>query len=270
MEAARILAAVGAKPRRTIRFALWGGEEQGLLGSRRHTVINRTDMDRVSAVFNHDTGTNWAHNLSVNEAAYPMVESVIEPIFALKAPDPDFDGEVFELRGVAQLSARGGSDHASFVGVGVPAFAWGLTGRSDYFRHTWHTQWDTYDVAIPEYMRHTSTVVALMALGVANLPEKLPRDGVSRSQGNDLKPIVEGMLGVSLGGRGDLTVEEVKADGWGAKMGLKPGDRFVSIRGNEIGRLVDLRAGLRRSSGDEEATLTVSRGEEQVVLPVGR
>ena len=80
-------------------------------------------------------------------------------------------------------SGGGGSDHASFLAAGVPGLNWTLKGRSDYFFHTWHSQWDTIDVAIPEYQRHTSTVIALAALGTANLPELLDRSGVSRRGG---------------------------------------------------------------------------------------
>ena len=177
MEAARILAAAGARPRRTIRFCLWGGEEQGLLGSRRYVLKRRTKMKNVSAVFNHDTGTNWAHTIAVPENMYDDFKRILEPVMSIPAPDKDFDGPVFRLRKVRQMSRRGGgSDHASFLSAGVPAWSWGLRGRSNYFQHTWHSQWDTFDVAIPEYQRHTSTVVALTAYGVANLPHLLPRD----------------------------------------------------------------------------------------------
>ncbi|HMQ23635.1 MAG TPA: M20/M25/M40 family metallo-hydrolase, partial [Planctomycetota bacterium] len=65
MEAARILSAVGAKPERTIRFILWGGEEQGLLGSRAYVNKHRSELAKVSGVFNHDTGTNWAQSIGV-------------------------------------------------------------------------------------------------------------------------------------------------------------------------------------------------------------
>ena len=177
MEAARILAASGARPRRTIRFCLWGGEEQGLLGSRRYVLKYRTKMKNVSAVFNHDTGTNWAHTIAVPENMYDDFKRILEPVMSIKAPDKDFEGPVFRLRKVRQMSRRGGgSDHASFLSAGVPAWSWGLRGRSNYFQHTWHSQWDTFDVAIPEYQRHTSTVVALTAYGVAMLPHLLPRD----------------------------------------------------------------------------------------------
>lgn len=175
IEAARILAAVGAKPKRTIRFILWGGEEQGLLGSFAYVRRHRQEMKKISCVLNHDTGTNWAHRLSVTEKQFPFMEKVFAPVMKLSPPDKDFQGKVFILKKVKSLGRGGGSDHASFLRAGVPAFPWGLTGRSNYFGRTWHSQWDTYDAAIPEYQKHTATVIALTALGIANLKTLLPR-----------------------------------------------------------------------------------------------
>ncbi len=268
LEAARILMAIGARPKRTIRFCLWGGEEQGLLGSNRHVTMRRTEMDKVSAVLNHDTGTNWAQSLTVTESQFELMQKVMQPVLKLTAPDADHEGPVFSLRATAELRGGGGSDHASFLRAGVPAFAWGLTGRSDYFRHTWHTQWDTFDVAIPEYMRHTSTVIAMTALGIANLDEMLPREGVARAQGTDLKPQIEGRLGASLGGEGDLVVQDVRDDGPAAKMGMKKGDRIVAIQGREVERLLDVVRGLRRRSGDEAGPrlVVVMRDGQRVEL----
>lgn len=178
IEAARILAKLGVKPRRTIRFILWGGEEQGLLGSRAYVEMHRDELPRISAVYNHDTGTNWAWTLHVTEAMAPVMRRVVAPLMRLKAPDPDYTGPVFKLRVTKRLGRGGGSDHASFLAAGVPAFPWGLRGRSDYFGRTWHSQWDTYDEAVPAYLRHTSVVVALTALGTAELPDLLPRGGL--------------------------------------------------------------------------------------------
>ncbi len=175
IEAARILAAVGAKPKRTIRFILWGGEEQGLLGSIAYVRKHRQEMKKVSCVLNHDTGTNWAHRLSVTSKQFPLMKKVMAPVMKLPSPDKDYKGPVFILKKVGSLGRGGGSDHASFLRAKVPAYPWGLKGRSNYFGRTWHSQWDTYDAAIPEYQRHTATVIALTALGVANLKTLLPR-----------------------------------------------------------------------------------------------
>ncbi|HLU40207.1 MAG TPA: M20/M25/M40 family metallo-hydrolase, partial [Planctomycetota bacterium] len=251
MEAARILAAVGARPRRTIRFALWGGEEQGLLGSGAHVRrLHRQEMDNVSAVFNHDTGTNWAQGLAVTAAIKADMEKVIAPVMTMTPPDPAHDGPVFELRVVPGLSG-GGSDHASFLAVNVPAFDWRLTGRSDYFNYTWHTQWDTYDAAIPEYQAHTATVIALVALGTANLPHKLSRENLRAApRGGDASALVEGWLGARFDG---VKVTSVQTDGQLGRAGVQVGDVLKSASGTEVTSLVDLFRASREA--DEGATL---------------
>ena len=184
MEAARILSAVGVKPLRTIRFCLWGGEEQGLLGSRAYVLKHRQNMKNVSAYFNHDTGTNWAYSIRVPTFMHADFERIVDPILSIPAPDKKHEGPVFKLGKSRAISRRGGgSDHASFLSAGVPAWSWTLRGRSNYFQHTWHSQWDTFDVAIPEYQRHTSTVIAIVAYGVANLPHLLPRKAPAEKDG---------------------------------------------------------------------------------------
>jgi hypothetical protein len=267
MEAARILAKVGSKPKRTIRFILWGGEEEGLLGSDAYVKRHRQEMDKVSAVFNHDTGTNWAHRLSVTEAMYEPMQQVFAPVMQLKAPDPDFDGPVFELRKVQSISGGGGSDHASFIAAGVPGLDWSLAGRSDYFGMTWHSQWDKYDVAIPEYQRHTSTVVALAALGTANLPALLDHSGVvRRSGGGQARNMAGAFLGAEMDG---LKFTKITADGRGEKLGIKVGDVLSKVNGTEVKEMADFFAAVRDSDA-ETIELTLKRGSDEVKVKFSR
>ncbi|MFO1052898.1 MAG: M20/M25/M40 family metallo-hydrolase [Planctomycetota bacterium] len=276
LEAARILMAIGAKPKRTIRFCLWGGEEQGLLGSLAYTTRHRTEMEKVSAVFNHDTGTNWAHGLTVTTAMEPMMRKVLEPVMTLKAPDDIGDDPVFDLRAAPRIGGgMGGSDHASFLRTGVPAFDWSLTGRSDYFSHTWHSQWDTYDEAIPEYMRHTSTVVALTVLGVANLPEMLPREGVGGSGGEGQQRPRGSFIGRGLGIEFDeadgLKVARVVEGGAAATAGIKAGDRIQSFNGKAVASADELGTAARAVFGDENAgkvDIVFARGDSTVKMTV--
>ncbi|MCB9886861.1 MAG: M20/M25/M40 family metallo-hydrolase [Planctomycetes bacterium] len=261
LEAARILAAVGAKPKRTLRFCLWGGEEEGLLGSHGHVQRFRADMDKVSAVFNHDTGTNWAQTLSVTRK---MAEQ-LEPVFAhvnrlMKAPDEDFDGEVFDLRITQSVRGGGGSDHASFIAAGVPAWSWGLKGRSDYFQYTWHTQWDTIDVAIEEYQRHTATVIAIAALGTANLDQLLDREGVSAGGGGrgQSSAFAEGWFGASLDG---MKFKDVKADGRAAKLGVMDGDVLIEVGGQKVENLRQIFQFAREVEG-ENVEFVFRRGDQ--------
>ncbi len=263
MEAARILAAVGSKPARTIRFCLWGGEEQGLLGSAEYVKRHRSEMEKVSAVFNHDTGTNWATALTVAETMYGPMLRVMAPMSRLEAPDADHDGDVFTLRSRPTISGCGGSDHASFIAAGVPGLNWDLTGRSDYFGYTWHTQWDRFDVAIPEYQRHTSTVVALAALGTANLPEMLDRSGVQRQSGRgQAGNFVGALFGAEMDG---MKFTKIEAGGRADTMGIKSGDVLEQVQGQPMEQLFDLfRAARNVEEGTESLELVLDRGGEKV------
>lgn len=257
LEAARILAAVDARPKRTIRFCLWGGEEQGLLGSRAYVQKHRTEMPKVSAVFNHDTGTNWAQSLAVTEAMHRQLAPVFAPVNELlRAPDADWGRDVFELRIVPRVSGGGGSDHASFIAAGVPGLNWDLKGRSNYFQHTWHTQWDTIDVAIEEYQRHTATIVALAALGTANLPDLLDRSGVQAAGGNQSVAFAAAWFEAELDG---FTFTSVKEGGRAAKMGVQKGDVLKKVGGQEIERHRQIFQFAREAEGDT-VTFTFQRG----------
>jgi hypothetical protein len=262
MESARILASVGAKPKRTIRFCLWGGEEQGLLGSAEYVKRHRTEMNKVSAVFNHDTGTNWAQSITVGTTMKAAMEAVFAPVMKLTPPDADWDGPVFKLNASNRVAGGGGSDHASFLAAGVPGLNWGLRGRSNYFQHTWHTQWDTIDNAIEEYQRHTSTVIALAALGTANLPDLLDRTNVSRGGGNQAASYAQALFDGDMEG---FKFTKLTKDGRGDKIGLQPGDVLVKVDGQEIGQMFEIFR-IARDTEAEFVTFTVKRGQQLVDL----
>lgn len=172
MEAARILMAANVKPRRTIRFMLWSGEEQGLLGSRAYVEEHREEVNKsVSAVFVHDGGTNYVAGIRCTEAMRPDFEAIFEAAMTLDERTP------FEVATVPTIRPRGGSDHVSFIRAGVPGFFWTQRGRATY-RTTHHTQYDTFETVVPEYQKHSAIVIAIGALGTANLDYLLPRDGV--------------------------------------------------------------------------------------------
>ena len=172
IEAARILMASGVKPRRTIRFMLWSGEEQGLLGSRAYVEKNKDDVQKnVSAVFVHDGGTNYVAGIRCTEGMKQDFEKIFAPAQRLDERTP------FEISTIPTIRARGGSDHTSFIRAGVPGFFWMQRGRAVY-RDTWHTQNDTFETVVPEYQKHSSIVIALGAYGTANLDHLLSREGV--------------------------------------------------------------------------------------------
>ncbi len=172
LEAARILNFVGAKPKRTIRFILWTGEEQGLLGSRAYVQMHKDELDKISCVFVDDGGTNYQGGLSCTAAMEPMLRAAIEP--ATKA-FPEFP---MQIRVVERIPRGGGSDHAPFNAVGVPGFFWFETGRADYpFIH--HTQNDHLQYAIPEYLVQSSVNSACASYVLACAETLLPREAAA-------------------------------------------------------------------------------------------
>src|SRR5690606_11803677 len=160
MEAMRILKAVGVQPRRTIRIALWGAEEQGLLGSRAYAREHLGDQstmqlkpahEKLSVYFNSDNGTGKIRGvwLQGNLAAGRVFEQWIEPLKDL---------------GVEALAPRsvGSTDHASFDSLGIPAFQF-MVDRLEYNSRTHHSNMDTVDRVQREDMIQHATVIAVFA-----------------------------------------------------------------------------------------------------------
>lgn len=168
LEAARLLAKVGAKPRRTIRFILWSGEEQGLLGSRAYVQMHKDELPKISAVFNDDGGTNYQGGYQCVEAMAPMLKAAYAPV------EKAFPDLPMTVNISAQMPRGGSSDHAPFNMEGVPGFFSIEAGRADY-GFVWHTQNDTPKHSIPEYLVQSSTNAAVVAYNIANAPTLLPR-----------------------------------------------------------------------------------------------
>ncbi|HEX5476093.1 MAG TPA: M20/M25/M40 family metallo-hydrolase [Vicinamibacterales bacterium] len=173
MEAARILEAVGAKPRRTIRVALWSGEEQGLLGSldyvKRHFGSAEKplpDYAKLDAYWNIDDGTGRVRGATV--FGPPEAAAVVAQYLA-----PFEDWGVF---GAAPSSARveGGSDNGAFAVAGLP----GIGAQQDpieYNSTTWHTDLDTYERIVPDDVMKNAVITASVVLGLADRDAMLPR-----------------------------------------------------------------------------------------------
>jgi len=175
LEAARILKAVGARPRRTIIFANWTGEEQGLLGSKGFVKQHADKLDRISAVFVDDGGTNYEGGLGVATQMVPMLAAATAPINNWFYSETDSKFLNVNIRNAgAKIETHGSSDHASFNAVGVPGFFWDETGRADY-GFGWHTQNDKLDLAIPEYLAQSATCMAVTAYNLACADTLLPR-----------------------------------------------------------------------------------------------
>jgi len=254
LEVARLLAKSGVQPRRTIRFMLWTGEEQGLLGSRAYVEKHKDEMPKISAVIVHDEGTNYVAGLNATKAQKEILEPLLAPLGEL---DPEMPFRIKEVNALP----RPGSDHESFLDAGVPGFFWIQEGRSNY-NHGHHTQYDTLDAVIPEYQKHSAMVIACAALGVANLDQKLPREGINAPRG-----VARGgrrFLGVSTDEA--MKVTQVMEDTPAAKAGVKEGDQIVKIGDAAIAERADIGNAVR--SAGTKTTVTVKRDGKDVVLLV--
>lgn len=250
LEAARILMKSGVKPRRTIRFMLWSGEEQGLLGSRAYVKAHPELLPKISAVLVHDGGTNYLSSLGGTEAMQEDFQQVFAPILSLSNDFP------FEVRKVSGLSGFG-SDHASFLAENVPGFFWGQAGKATYNR-THHTQFDTFDAAVPEYQKHSSLVVALAAQGIADLDHLLSREKL-RAPGGPFGN--RRMMGVQLE---DATISDVLPDGVAERAGMKIGDVILKVDGVKVVDRESIAAEIQK--GEPRKKVTVLRDGKEVEL----
>ena len=173
MEAARILKAINVKPRRTIRVALWSGEEQGLLGSQAYVEKHfgtaedpKAGYEKFGGYFNIDSGTGRARGMSVfgpPEAAAVLRDAV--------APFSDL-----KIAGATNTLSRrlGGSDHTSFNRAGLPGIGV-MQDPIEYFTHTWHTNLDTYERIVDEDVKASAAIIAAAVYELAMRDELLPR-----------------------------------------------------------------------------------------------
>ncbi|HKI01472.1 MAG TPA: M20/M25/M40 family metallo-hydrolase [Thermoanaerobaculia bacterium] len=191
MEAARILKALGVKPRRTLRFVLWSGEEQGYLGSiayaKEHFATRPEPQDpeqkklperfrddtwpltlkpehaKLSAYFNLDTGSGKIRGIWTEGSAG------VKPIFeAWLAPFADLGATAVSMNGT------NGTDHVVFDELGLPGFEF-IQDRLDYESRTHHTNLDTYDHLKRADLMQASVIMAAFLYDAAMRPEPLPR-----------------------------------------------------------------------------------------------
>ena len=180
MEAARLLAAAGAKPKRSIMVCIWTGEEYGLLGSK-YFVENKTiPWNKISNYFNRDGGPLAASTIMVPPAMYDDFVKACEPLFNY---NPSIPFTVVKQEGEPRPRPKsaGGSDHAYFAMNGIPAISFremDVFGYDFNYRDIWHTEDDLYDKLIPAYLEHSAVVQAVTAYGIANLNHLLSREGL--------------------------------------------------------------------------------------------
>ena len=194
MEAVRILQAAGLKPRRTIRIALWTGEEQGLLGSRAYVkqhfgylgdgtapafgggggggggqnvaplaLTKLPEYDKLSAYFNIDNGTGKVRGVYMqgNENVRPMFRSWLAPFKEMGA-------------NTLTLANTGGTDHLAFDAIGLPGFQF-IQDAIEYDSRTHHSNMDVFDRIQPDDMKQMSIILAAFVYQTAMMDDKMPR-----------------------------------------------------------------------------------------------
>jgi Iap family predicted aminopeptidase len=166
MEAMRLLAALDREPRRTIRVALWGGEEQGLLGARAWVEENFQDeatRERMAVYLNDDpgSGVTYGFYMEENVEAKAIFDAWIEPLSDMGV-------------GRNVIEGIGSTDHVPFVQAGVPAFTT-IKDFENYDVRTRHTNADLADAVVPEDLSQAAVVLAVFAWHAAMRDERIPR-----------------------------------------------------------------------------------------------
>jgi len=210
MEAVRIIQALGLKPRRTIRIALWSGEEQGLLGSRAYvaqhfgsmqnpatsaapatggantngmgggngngatpaapSLATKPDYEKLSAYFNLDNGTGKIRGV------YLQGNEAVRPLFRQwLAPFKDMGATTLSI------SNTGGTDHLAFDAIGLPGFQF-IQDEIEYDTRTHHSNQDVFDRIQADDMKQASTIMAAFVYQTAMRDEKLPRKAAPGSR----------------------------------------------------------------------------------------
>ena len=173
MEAARILKTLGVKPRRTIRVALWSGEEQGLLGSQAYVKQHfgtveepKAGHEKFGGYFNIDSGTGRIRGASV--FGPPETANILREILA------PFKGDGVAGAVATRSHRLGGSDNTSFNQAGLPGIGMGQD-PIEYNSHTWHTNLDTYERILEDDVKKDAMIVAWSVYQLAMRDDLLPR-----------------------------------------------------------------------------------------------
>lgn len=179
MEVMRILKTMNIKPKRTVRIGLWGGEEQGIYGSRGYvakTFADRENMklkpahEKFNVYFNLDNGTGRIRgiHLQENQAASNLMKKWLTPFEDLGAT-------------IITLSNTGGTDHLSFDGVGLPGFQF-IQDEVEYDSRTHHSNMDSYDHLVEDDLKQAATVIAGLVYQAAMSDQKVPRKELPKAQ----------------------------------------------------------------------------------------
>jgi len=193
MEAVRILKATALKMRRTVRIALWTGEEQGLLGSDayvkehfgdRHTMTLKPAQSKVSAYYQHDGGTGAIRGVSANgsEALAPVFRAWVEPFKSI--------GMTLVTTGSPRQppTSIGGTDSTSFDAVGIPGIGF-MQDPIEYGSRTHHSNMDVYErIQAPDLMKNAVIIASFVYL-TANRDQLLPRKPLHKGEKGELPKV---------------------------------------------------------------------------------
>ncbi|RFZ95698.1 M20/M25/M40 family metallo-hydrolase [Mucilaginibacter conchicola] len=179
MEAMRILKAIGFKPKRTIRIALWSSEEQGLFGSRGYVAAHfgnpatmelKPEQAKLDAYYNLDNGTGKIRGIYLqgDSAAGPIFQTWLNPFKDLGA-------------GTVTVGNTGGTDHLSFDAVGLPGFQF-IQDAMDYGTRTHHSNQDTYDRLSEDDLKQAATIVASFVYNTSERKDMIPRKELPKAQ----------------------------------------------------------------------------------------
>ncbi|PAW92436.1 peptidase M28 [Mucilaginibacter sp. MD40] len=179
MEAMRILKAIGFKPKRTIRIALWSSEEQGLFGSRGYVATHfgdpktmelKPEQAKLDAYYNLDNGTGKIRGIYLqgDSAAGPIFQAWLNPFKDLGA-------------GTVTIGNTGGTDHLSFDAVGLPGFQF-IQDAMDYGTRTHHSNQDTYDRLSEDDLKQAATIVASFVYNTSERKDMIPRKELPKAQ----------------------------------------------------------------------------------------
>lgn len=170
LEAARTLKALGWKPKRTITFILFTGEEQGGVGVDAFMKNHAGEIPKMDAALVHDTGTGKVFSIALENLyeTAPLMGEIYEPL-----------REVFDLQ---PLSTRyfGSSDHVAFLRAGVPSYF--CIQNPAHYREAHHSQTDTFDKVIPEEVNEGAALLAAWAWNVSEMPVALPHHAPSAAR----------------------------------------------------------------------------------------
>src|SRR5512137_120419 len=181
MEAVRLIAAAGGKPKRSIVVILFAAEEQGLVGSQAWLKKHPEIAPKVVMMINRDDTPKALTGVRVPETWYQDMQAIAAPL-AKAFPRWPFTVEKALPR--AHATSPSGSDHSSFEMQAVPTLS--FAAETDYvYNYAWHTLNDLYSELVPytEQQQESAVVHAVMAYGAANLDKPLPRDGVYLADG---------------------------------------------------------------------------------------